>query len=284
MSKQLIVILSAAAALFLLFFFGRTAAKKEKVATTPAAAVTTAGGFNIDRNTDSLKKTLSPAAAEMLAKMENEVKRGDVKEQKIKSYTAIAGFWKDSLQAFEPYAYNLAEAAKLDNSEKSLNFAGQLFLNRLRTEHDPVKKDWAQASAIELFEKALEINPKSVEGRIGLGSTYIFGNGSSGNPALTMQGIQQLLSVVREDSTNMQAQMMLGIGGAVSGQYDKAIERLSKVVAAEPNNVEAISFLADSYAAAGNRTEAIKWYSLTKRLINDPHYSEEVNKRIKELQ
>ena len=282
MSKQLILALSGLAAVLLLFFFGKTALPKEQKA-MPETTVTK-GGFTIDGSVDSARQKLSPAAAEMLAKLENEVKRGDVKEQKIKNYTAIAEFWKDSARAFEPYAYYLAEAAKLDNSEKSLNFAAQLFLNRLRGEHDNVKKDWETASAIELFEKALAINPKSVDARIGLGSTYIFSNGSNGDPAQTMQGIQQLLSVVREDSTNMQAQMMLGIGGAVSGQYDKAIERLQKVVAAEPNNVEAISFLADAYAAAGNRTEAIKWYSVTKRLINDPHYTEEVNKRIKELQ
>ncbi len=37
----------------------------------------------------------------------------------------------------------------------------------------------------------------------------------------------------------MYAQFMLGVGGIESGQYDKAIERLTTVVRREPGNVEA---------------------------------------------
>ena len=82
----------------------------------------------------------------------------------------------------------------------------------------------------------------------------------------------------------MKAQLMLGVGGFVSGQYDKAIERLQKVVKAQPDNVEAVAFLADSYAAKGDKAEAIKWYTVSKRLVNDPHYNQEVDERIKSLQ
>ena len=34
----------------------------------------------------------------------------------------------------------------------------------------------------------------------------------------------------------MKAQMMLGMGGSISGQYDKTVERLLKVVKAQPDN------------------------------------------------
>ena len=36
----------------------------------------------------------------------------------------------------------LAEAAKLENSEKSLTFAAQLFLNNLRGQENPALKNW----------------------------------------------------------------------------------------------------------------------------------------------
>ncbi|MEY2917206.1 MAG: hypothetical protein RIS73_920, partial [Bacteroidota bacterium] len=45
-----------------------------------------------------------------------------------------------------------------------------------------------------------------------------------------------------------------------------------------------IAFLADAYAAKGDKKEAIKWYTISKRLVNDPHYSQEVDERIKGLQ
>jgi len=117
----------------------------------------------------------------------------------------------------------------------------------------------------------------------------VFGKGrGSVDGSAAMQGIQELLKVVRKDSTNMKAQFVLGVGGFVSGQYDKAIERFSKVVTAQPDNVEAIAFLADTYAAIGDKANAVKWYNIStvkwynisKRLINNPAYSKEVDERI----
>jgi cytochrome c-type biogenesis protein CcmH/NrfG len=215
--------------------------------------------------------------------MENGISRGDVVSQKIKAYQALASFWKDSLKRFEPYAFYISQAAKLDNSEKNLTFAARLFLDNLRSEADETKLKWQTEEAISLFEAALKLNPENDDLRIGLGSCYIYGKGRSGNPQETMQGVQELLKVVRKDSTNMKAQMVLGVGGMVSGQYDKALERFRKVVTAEPENVEAVAFLADAYAAKGENAEAVKWYNVSKRLVNNPHYSEEVDSRINAL-
>jgi Flp pilus assembly protein TadD len=82
----------------------------------------------------------------------------------------------------------------------------------------------------------------------------------------------------------MKAQMILGIGDVISKQYDKAITRLNKVVAAEPGNLEAVSWLADVYAESGDKTNAVKWYEYSKKLVNNPEYSKEVDIRIKALQ
>ena len=171
----------------------------------------------------------------------------------------------------------------MDKSEKNLTFAAQLILNNLRGEQDESKLNWKTDLAINLFERGIELYPNNDDLKIGLGSCYVFGKGRTGGAQETMKGIQQLLSVVRKDSNNMNAQMMLGVGGYVSGQYDKAISRLQKVIAVQPENIEAIAFLADTYAAKGNKEEAIKWYLISKRLINNPKYSFEIEERIKLL-
>ena len=171
----------------------------------------------------------------------------------------------------------------MENSEKNLTFAAQLILNNLRAETDEAKLNWKAEQAIALFEKAIELNPSNDDLQVGLGSSYVFGKGRAGQSDQTMKGIQILLSVVRKDSNNMKAQMMLGIGGSISGQYDKAVERLLKVVKAQPDNLEAIAFLADTYAAKGDKAEAIKWYTISKRLANDQHYTQEVDERIRQL-
>jgi lipopolysaccharide biosynthesis regulator YciM len=81
----------------------------------------------------------------------------------------------------------------------------------------------------------------------------------------------------------MQAQLVLGIGGVISTQYDKAVDRLQTVVKNEPANIEAISWLADAYAGKGDKPNALKWYEISKRMINNPAYSKEVDERIKLL-
>jgi tetratricopeptide (TPR) repeat protein len=279
-AKKLILSLCGLAFVILLFFSGRTVAPKSKLdipVTTPVKV------FDISKFIGEEKKHLTASQALYLSKLENSVIRGDVSGQQVIANRQLAEFWKDSIHSFESYAYYLSEAAKLDKSEKNLTFAAQLILDNLRGEPDEAKLNWKAAQAIALFEKAIELNPNNDDLKVGLGSCYVFGRGRFGKPAETMKGIQQLLAVVRKDSTNMKAQMMLGVGGYVSGQYDKAIERLQKVVTAQPDNLEAIAFLADAYAARGDKTEAVKWYQISKRLANDPHYSQEVDERIKSL-
>ncbi len=281
MKKQLFIAGIGIILLLSLFFFGKTVPKKEAVANTPKKDVKE---LNINTLIKEYKSKLSPSQVTYLSSLENNITRGDVKTQQIKQYFDIANFWKDSAKAFDPYIYYLSEASKLENSEKNLTFAAQLILANLRQEPDEAKLNWQTQQAIGLFEKALAINPNSDDLKIGLGSCYIFGKGRTGGATETMQGIQKVLEVVRRDSTNMKAQLVLGIGGAISGQYDKAIERLQKVVKAQPQNLEAIAFLADAYAAKGDKAEAIKWYMVSKKMANDPHYTEEVDQRIKELQ
>jgi tetratricopeptide (TPR) repeat protein len=278
--KQLIIAGLGAILIFTLFYFGKTVPKKEAIANTPKKEVKE---LNINTLLAEYKSKLSPSQQAYVSTLENNISRGDVKAQQIKQNFELANFWKDSVKAFDPYIYYLSEASKLDNSEKNLTFAAQLILANLRQEPDEAKLNWQTQQAIGLFEKALAINPNNDDLKIGLGSCYIFGKGRTGGATETMQGIQKILEVVRKDSTNMKAQLVLGVGGAMSGQYDKAIERLSKVIKAQPQNLEAIDYLANCYAAKGDKAEAIKWFEVAKKMASDHHYIEEIDQRIKEL-
>lgn len=243
----------------------------------PAALAATS-----DSVIDALKPKLAPAVADSVSAIEKELLAISDSTAMIPVYTRLYKVWERQ-KLYPAYVYYRAKVAKLENSEKNLTFAAQLFLNNLRSEHDDAKLDWQTAKAIELFESALEKNPANDDLKIGLGSCYVFGKGRSGDPQETMKGIQELLAVVKKDSTNMKAQFVLAVGGYVSGQYDKSIERFTKVIEAQPDNMEAIAFLADTYAAKGDKENAIKWYNISKRLANNPAYSKEVDERIKML-
>jgi len=277
-NKQLILAAFGLTLVILLFIFGRTSEKKHKTSTPSISKL-----FDIKGLIDSSKRKLSPSRAIYLSKLENGITRGDVPSQQITAYNTVANFWKDSIGVFEPYAYYTIEAAKLDNSEKTLTFAARLMLDNLRHEQDEAKLNWETKEAIDLFERALKLDPSNDDLKIGLGSAYVYGKGRTGNPEATMKGIQQLLSVVRNDSNNMKAQLVLGVGGLISGQYDKALDRFKKIVLQEPANLEAVAYLADTYAALGERENAVKWYNISKQLANNPRYSKEVDNRISQL-
>ncbi|MEO6729927.1 MAG: tetratricopeptide repeat protein [Ferruginibacter sp.] len=284
MKKQQLILLGGGfLILSLLLFFGETVAKKQHSGPAPASNPATASAFSIDSYIQDAKKKLTVGQLNYVNQLENSISRGAVKDQQILVYNRLSTFWDDSVHQHELHNFYTSQSAKLVNSEKNLTFAAQLILHDLRNESDPSKRGWKAEQAIELFEKAIALNPNNDSLKVGLGSCYVFGKGMAGDAQETMKGIQQLLQVVRRDSTNMQAQLVLGIGGVISTQYDKAIERLITVLKYQPGNLEAISWLADAYAAKGDKPNALKWYGISKRLVNSPVYSKEVDERIKML-
>ena len=282
MKKQQAILVSGGILLLVvLYFFGRTVPSQKNEVNRPSAAATTPK-FDISVALATAKNKLSAPQQAYINSLESAVVRGDVKNQQIHVYHQMASFWKDSVPTFEPYLFYTAEASKLENSEKSLTFAAQLFLDNLRGMAEPSTKTWMAEQSKELFERALKLNPSNDSAKIGIGSTYIFGSPAE-DPQQLMQGIQQILEVARRDSTNMYAQLMLGIGGVVSGQFDKAIERLLKVVSYEPNNMEAILTLAEAYERKGDKLNATKWYQTSRKFITNPEVIKEIDQRIQSL-
>jgi Flp pilus assembly protein TadD len=69
-----------------------------------------------------------------------------------------------------------------------------------------------------------------------------------------------------------------------SRQFDRAIERFSRVVRNQPENVEAILNLAEAYEQKGDKPEAIRWYGEARKRVSDSDLINEIEERIKSLQ
>lgn len=280
MKRQQSIFVAAAFLLFIgLFFFGKTIPDKKPVtisANTPHQEKV----IDVEKMLTHAKERLTPSQLQKVTSLENSVKRGDVKNQQMMVYQTLANFWRDSIMLFEPYAYYTAEAAKLENSEKSLTFAAHLFLNSLKTEQNASMQLWLATNAKDLFQRALQINPANDSSVIGLGACYILGNGE-GNP---MEGILPIRKIVDEHPDNVFGQFILGLGGIKSGQFDKAIERFKIVVNKQPGNVEAALNLAEVYDRKGDKVNAVKWYKAVKQIVNNPEAQKELDARIKALQ
>jgi tetratricopeptide (TPR) repeat protein len=277
--QQWIVVLAGLILVLVVYIAGVTSTPKSS---TPAAGAPQSAGVQpvtTELLLQKAKQRLKPEQVARLAAIESSVKRGDVKDQQLHVFHQLAKFWSDSARMFEPYAYYTSEAAKLENSEKSLTFAAHLFLDNLLTEGDPAMQHWLGDNAKVLLDKALVINPANDSSKIGLGICYMFGN-ISDNP---MQGILEVRKVVQEHPDNLYGQLVLGLGGKKSGQYDKAIERFKIVVDKQPDNLEAIFNLAETFEMKGDKANAVIWYQKARDIIQVPDAKIALDKRIKDL-
>ena len=268
-----------------IFVFGRTVPNKKTIVAQQHSADDghdhgpTEAAISIDTILNLAKKQLTTEQVVRINMLENSISRGDVKDQQIHIYHQLARFWADSARIFEPYAWYQAEAARLENSEKTLTFAAQLFLDNLQSDEVANRRQWKALQAKDLFERSLMINPDNDSAKVGLGACYLFGSIS----AMPMEGITKIREVVEKDSTNLYAQMMLARGSLISGQYDKAITRLQIVNKLQPDNLDAILLLAEVFERTKDKANAVTWYQKSLAFIKQPEIKKAVQQRIDEL-
>ena len=275
---QWITIVVAICLIAALYVFGRAIPHKNTVSSLPEV-MQSEPGITSDTILSLAKKQLPPEQVVRINTLENSISRGNIKEQQLNVYHQLAHFWADTAVIFEPYAFYEAEAARLENSEKSLNFAARLFLDNLQSDDDAQRRKWKALQAKDLFERSLKVNPDNDSTKVGLGACYLFGNIS----ATPMEGILKIREVVEKDSSNVYAQMMLAKGSLISGQYDKAISRLQLINRLEPGNPEVLLLLADVCERTSDKPGAISWYQKSLQFIKQPDARKEIEKRIEEL-
>ncbi|HYC27287.1 MAG TPA: tetratricopeptide repeat protein [Chitinophagaceae bacterium] len=273
--QQLLLAGSGLIVLLVLFFFGQTVPPKKAVANTTSESH---GQITINDILQASKQRLTPAQQSYVNTLETAVVRGDVKEQQIRVYNQLAGFWRDSANAFLPAAWYTGEAAKLENLEKKLTFAAHLYLDNIRVQSDASLKTWMAEQAKGLLEQGLKVNPANDSLKVSLGACYLFGG--VGSP---MEGIAMIREVADRDPHNVYAQMTLGSASIMSGQFDKAIERFKKALEHQPGNAEARLSLAEAYEQKGDKASAIEWYQKTKALVPNPAIVHEIDERIEQL-
>ncbi len=269
----------------LLYFGGNTVSPKKEKPAGPMAEGGTPGerqaaGLNLPEpaNFDSLlfaaKKKLSPAAQADISRQENTITRGDVKEQQILAYEALGKLWQQNKNRAIA-AHYFGKSGKLENSRKKLNFAAHLFSEELHDAHDARMKQWMAEEAIACYQQSISLDPDNDTTRIDLAAVYINGTGE------TMKGIEQLLTIVRKDSTNIPANMILGRMAVESGQLDKAIQRGNTILSVDKENVEAYWFLAEAYRRKNDIPKAKELLNQAKKIMNNPTFSKEVDEYMK---
>lgn len=267
-----------------LYYFGSTVAPKKGSAAKHSSVADSSHNhesLDLAKVRAGAMSQLSQAQQQYINTLENTVSRGDVKSQQAAAHRKLAAFWKDSVANPILHFQHLSLASELDNTEKSLTFAAHSILGYLPYAHNHLEQEWLANKGKELFDKALAMNESNDSSIVGLGGCIMYGATSAEGP---MAGIMKVRAVVDKDSTNMFAQYMLGVGGLISGQYDKAAARFEKVTKAQPNNLEVWFKLAEAYELAKMNHEAVKTYEIIEQKVSVPEMKTEIRKRITQLQ
>jgi tetratricopeptide (TPR) repeat protein len=219
------------------------------------------------------KQQLSKVAADSVKAIENELTAMRDSSRMAVVFTRLSGIWARNNQ-LPMAAYYKARAAKLENSEKSLTFAGQFFLQLMETENSPAVQKWEAMEAAACLEQSLKIDPNSEDAKLALATSYIEGTGEP------MKGVQILLAITREKPDDVPANMLLGRMSIQSGQFDKAVGRFETVLKKEPANTEAMYFEAQAYEGKGDKQKAIELLEKCKRIVNKPEFSRDIDQHI----
>jgi tetratricopeptide (TPR) repeat protein len=281
--NQIIVVLSGLLLVCVFYIFGNRVGGQQAAhddhdghdhAAAPAGPMQGGGGPTVEAaNFPELLSTAQASiTADSAAKQQKLLTTADKSPSAI-AFKDLAEFW-EAQKELNIAAYYYKKAALLENSEKSITFAGNLFLAIMaKTQKAEIKK-WQALEAIECFEKVIALNPDNVSAKTALANCYTDGTGE------TMKGVLLLKEVTAADSLNVPANLILGKLSVKSGQFDKAINRMNIVLSQEPKNTEAMYFLAEAFKGQGNKEKAIETFEKCKSIVNNPEFSAEIDNYI----
>lgn len=229
--------------------------------------------FDIDSFILASKKQMSQHALEALLNVEQSLKTIKDSSELGPLFDRYAQIWKEHRQ-FAIAAHYYYMSGKLENSEKNLTFAAQLFLELAKNEHSDALRNWEVSNAIAGFEEVLNKSPDNDSVKINLAECY-FGTGEA------MKGVALLKEIESKDPENEAVNLLLGQQGLVSGQFDKAKGRFETVIKIDPENLEARLGLAEAMRGLGQKEKAIEILENCKPLINNPEFVKDIDNYIK---
>ncbi len=234
---------------FILFFCFDTKPKEIKVAEKSRASFIET--TNIQNLLQIARENLRADEMGMMDAMYMRIEVAKTDSAKIQEFKNLSSAWYQK-SYYGIAGYYAEEIAKIQEDELSWSIAGTTYANGIRNATAQKEKDFCAIKSRQALEKAISLNPTNVNHQINLAVTYAESPVAE-NP---MKGVMMLLDLNEKNPENTSVMYQLARFGLQTGQYDKAIERLEKILNLEPNNNRAICLLAEVYDASGNKEKA----------------------------
>jgi tetratricopeptide (TPR) repeat protein len=255
-----------------LYFGGKTVTKKENSATSKVES------YSFEQYEEQQVAKLLTAEKSQLTSISDAIKAtksADTAALK-KLYLQKSEFWKN-LNNPALGSYYFYQFANVEADKTALVNAGDVLVSAYKSTEDSVILNNLITFALRSYEAAVQKDGNDVELKIKLADAYVQG---SQEP---MKGIGILRKLEDSLPNNVPVLLALGRLSIQSGQFDKAKERLQKILQLEPQNTEALYFLAITEAQLGHDEEAIRLFEMCKLLVNNKDFNKEIDEIVKNL-
>lgn len=258
-----------------IYFLGDFKGKGKGKEETPAETTSAEFDYNLYKQTQL--QSLEPVERQKLEMLEKELDKAASTEEKIAALNQlIAECEKQKLELIATMYSK--EIAKLKDEAKIWDVTGTYFMGLYYNLPEAAEiQQFELEEARQCFVRATELDTANLDYQVRLGVTFME------DQTQTMQGVQLLLGVVDKDSTHVNANLYLGRFGIISGQYDKAINRLTTVLSVDSANIEAYILMADAQAGKGDTAKAIEYLEQVKALVPDAEFRANIDAYIEKL-
>lgn len=259
----------------LLFAFGKTTLeKKSETAEMPAAP--NAASVEFSFILEKAKGTLRNSMRDSVESMELQLKKARGEKEQAAMLKSMAEEWEQTGNILVAGKY-YAQSAMLTNDKALLEKAGDLLYKGFPTTTDSSARIFGAQEGIKVFSELSKMDPENQEYKIHQAVCYVDGLGQ------VMPGVTLLKEVETKEPDNKEMNLILARLAIVSGQYDKAIQRLEKLTKLDSSNAEVYFHLAEAYRAVGRTDDAIKSLEQCKALVKDPTFSAQIDQYIQKI-
>ncbi len=266
-----------------LFFFGQRTNTQNQPSMKDAQTMSSspkAASIDFERLSINLQQKLDSLQKDSLQLLTTVWKESQTPNDKVSALNNLAYYW-ERLGYVEMAANYYQKSAQVDSIAKNWKRAGDKLGLAFRIAGDSSLRSYFLENAISAYQNAKQLDTANLETQIDLASCYI--DGYPNQPNLLMQGVMSLLDISRKDSLNIRANLILGRMSIVSGQYDKALNRLNIVTTHDPSNEEGFYYLGELYAVQGEKEKAKEAFNKCKKLTKNPTFAKDLDRIIQSL-
>ena len=207
----------------------------------------------------------------------NKIEEGVLKHSdNIVLLDSLVQFWDKQKHPGISAHYAEQKAIK-EQSESNWTQAAYRYFDAFQATPDSTIRNLMVNKAINCYEKIIKLNPDNLDAKTDLGLCFAEGTNQP------MKGIMLLREVVEKNPNHENALFNLGILSVRSGQYDKAVERFSRVLAINPARTEMYFMMGKAYMMQGNKVKAGENFERFKKSTADVTMINETNNLINQL-